>query len=372
MSTVNPTTSVIHDIGYKPYTGPRQGHGQIVRGLYVHSLRAVFGFGRGPKAKIVPFFVAAVMLFPAVLNCYAASKDEALVMPYSLLAYRLFLFAVVFVAVAAPELVSRDLRHHTLPLYFSRPLRRADYPLAKLLALMTGVLIIEFLPILVSYLGQIASASSGHAIWLDTRQAFPGAVVAVCYALLLSPISLLLASSTGRRVIATGIIAILFLVTTAISQVLENALGTTYQNHTTSCVVPTVSKNSDASNLFGVGGDPNDPNSQPTAVVAQLCPGVNLNRDNIDINGQPDPKRPGYADLTVQYQTPVYSNIAKVGGMLNPITVIEGSRIWMFRATDSDIPDPSPLGPAYTAELLLLVVATGGGLFLRYRKVSVS
>ena len=36
--SVNPTTSVIHDIGYKPYTGPRQGHGQIVRGLYVHSL----------------------------------------------------------------------------------------------------------------------------------------------------------------------------------------------------------------------------------------------------------------------------------------------------------------------------------------------
>lgn len=58
--------------------------------------------------------------------------------------------------------------------------------------------------------------------------------------------------------------------------------------------------------------------------------------------------------------------------MLDPITLIEGSRTWMFRATDSDIPDPSPLGPAYVAELAVLIVAAGGGLFLRYRKVSVS
>ena len=42
-------------------------------------------------------------------------------------------------ASAAPELVSRDLRSHVLPLYFFRPLRRTDYPLAKYLA-MTAAL----------------------------------------------------------------------------------------------------------------------------------------------------------------------------------------------------------------------------------------
>ena len=41
------------------------------------------------------------------------------------------LLIVLFVAVVAPELVSRDLRSGVLPLYFSRPLRRADYALAK-------------------------------------------------------------------------------------------------------------------------------------------------------------------------------------------------------------------------------------------------
>ncbi len=44
------------------------------------------------------------------------------------------LVMMIFIAAQAPELVSRDLRSHVLPLYFSRPLRRLDYPLAKLAA----------------------------------------------------------------------------------------------------------------------------------------------------------------------------------------------------------------------------------------------
>jgi ABC-2 type transport system permease protein len=364
------TTSVIHDIGYKPYDGPRLGRGQIVRALYVHSLRSVFGLGRGPKAKLVPWFVIAITMIPAALNVYAASTNRALVLSYADLGYNLMLFFVLFVAVAAPELVSRDLRHHTLPLYFSRPLRRSDYPLAKLLALFSALLLIEFLPVLVTFLGQVASATSGHEIWLDTRDAFPAVFVAFFQAALFASISLLMAASTGRRVIATGAIAILFLVTTAISHVFEDALGTSYRSATTSCVEPVVNPRTYQGNLFGIGAP--DANGNPTEAVAQLCPGVDLRHDNINISGNPDPSRPGYADLTIQYQIPVYSDVAKVGGMLNPVNVVEGARIWIFDATDGQIPNPSPLGPLYAAEMVVLVAAAGGGLFLRYRKVSVS
>lgn len=101
MST--PTTSVIHDIGYKPYAGPRLGRPQILRALYVHGLRACFGFGRGPKAKIVPWFVLLVMLIPAALNVYVASTGKALVMDYAKMGTDMALFTVLFVAVAAPN-----------------------------------------------------------------------------------------------------------------------------------------------------------------------------------------------------------------------------------------------------------------------------
>ena len=369
MSTSTPT-GVIHDIGYKPYAGPRFGRRQILRALYVHSLRSVFGLGRGPKAKIVPFFVLVAVLVPAALNVYSSSDEKSLVLQYGSMNYHLMILSLLFVAIAAPELVSRDLRHHTLPLYFSRPLRRGDYPLAKLLALFSAVLLVELLPVVISYAGQIGSASSGHEIWQDSRAAFPAVFVALTQSALFAALSLLIASSTGRRVIATGAIAILFLATTAISGVLQDAVGRTWADHTASCVVPTINPNTAAPDVFGLGGGQNGP---PTSAVSQLCPGIDLDNDNVqNLNGVPDPTRSGYDEITVQYQTPVYSMIAKAGGMIDPVNVVEGTRIWVFDATDGQIPNPSPIGPLYAAELAFLVAAASGGLFLRYRKVSVS
>ena len=366
------TTSVIHDIGYKPYSGPRLGRAQIVRALYVHSVRAIFGLGRGAKAKVVPWFVVAVVLIPAALNVYSSSEGKTLILQYGSMQYHLMILSLLFVAIAAPELVSRDLRHHTLPLYFSRPLHRRDYPVAKLLALYSSLLLVEMLPVLITYVGQVGSASSGHEIWQDTRAAFPAVFVAVTQSALFAVLSLLIAASTGRRVIATGAIAILFLASTAISGVLEDAIGRTWANHSASCVVPTVPANDQngPGQFFGFGGGQNGP---PTAVVSQLCPGIDLDNDNVqNINGQLDPNKSGYADISVQYQTPVYSMIAKVGGMIDPVALVEGTRIWVFDATDGEIPNPSPIGPLYAAELAFLVAAGTGGLFLRYRKVSVS
>src|SRR5207237_181019 len=46
---------------------------------------------------------------------------------------------LLFLAVVAPELVCRDLRAHVLPLYFSRPIARPDYALAKLVAMVSAV-----------------------------------------------------------------------------------------------------------------------------------------------------------------------------------------------------------------------------------------
>jgi ABC-2 family transporter protein len=364
------TASVIHDIGYKPYSGPRLGRAQIVRALYVHSVRGIFGLGRGAKAKIVPWFVIAVVLVPAALNVYLSSQDKTLALKYGSMNYHLMILSLLFVAIAAPELVSRDLRHHTLPLYFSRPLHRRDYPLAKLLALFSALLLVELLPVLITYVGQIASSSSGSEIWQDSRAAFPAVFVAVAQSALFASLSLLIASTTGRRVIATGAIAILFLATTAISGVLENAVGTTWTNHSASCVEPNVDPNSFTTGpVFPFGGGQNGP---PTQAVSQVCPGIDVNNDNLYVNGRPDPNKSGYDDITVQYQTPVYSMIAKVGGMIDPVNVVEGARIWLFDATDGQIPNPSPIGPLYGAELVLLVAAASGGLFLRYRKVSVS
>ena len=55
---------------------------------------------------------------------------------------------IVFLAAQAPELVSRDLRSHVLPLYFARPISRLDYPLAKLAAFILACLAMIEIPLL--------------------------------------------------------------------------------------------------------------------------------------------------------------------------------------------------------------------------------
>ena len=133
---------VIHDLGYRGYDGPRLGRAQIVKALTWHSFRSAFGIGRGVKGKIVPVLAFIAMCLPALVNAFAVARGNARLFGYDVYTPSLRVALVtIFIAAQAPELVSRDLRSRVLPLYFCRPLRRGDYPLAKYLA-MTGALLV--------------------------------------------------------------------------------------------------------------------------------------------------------------------------------------------------------------------------------------
>ena len=131
----------------------------------------------------------------------------------------------IFIAAQAPELVSRDLRSHVLPLYFSRPIRRGDYPLAKYVALTAALLLLIEVPLLILYVGTISSVKNGHAVWAETRALIPGLGVGLMWAVLMAAIGLVLASLTGRRAYATGIVAIACFLTWTVSELLIQAEG---------------------------------------------------------------------------------------------------------------------------------------------------
>jgi len=72
------------------------------------------------------------MCLPALVNAFAVARGNSRLFGYDVYTPSLRVALVtIFIAAQAPELVSRDLRSHVLPLYFCRPLRRGDYPLAK-------------------------------------------------------------------------------------------------------------------------------------------------------------------------------------------------------------------------------------------------
>jgi ABC-2 type transport system permease protein len=131
----------------------------------------------------------------------------------------------IFLAAQAPELVSRDLRSRVLPLYFSRPLREDDYPLPKYLALTGALLVLLELPLLILYVGTIASAKNSTAVWDETKALIPGLGIGLVWAVLMAAIGLVLASLTGRRAYATGIVAITCFLSWTLSEVLIQVEG---------------------------------------------------------------------------------------------------------------------------------------------------
>jgi ABC-2 type transport system permease protein len=217
---------VIHDLGYRGYDGPRLGRGQIIKALTWHSFRSSVGIGRGVKGKIIPVLAFVAICLPAFVNAFAVARGNARLFGYDVYVPGLRVAVVtIFLAAQAPELVSRDLRSRVLPLYFCRPLRRGDYPLAKYLALTAALLLLIEIPLLILYLGTIASAKSGGAVWDQTRALIPGLGVGLMWAVLMAAVGLVLASLTGRRAYATGIVAIACFLTFTLSLVLIQAEG---------------------------------------------------------------------------------------------------------------------------------------------------
>jgi ABC-2 type transport system permease protein len=178
------------------------------------------------KAKVIPALAVIAICLPAFVNAFAVARGDPRLFGYDVYVPSLRVAVVViFLAAQAPELVSRDLRSHVLPLYYCRPLRRGDYPLAKYLALTAALLLLIEIPLLILYAGTIASAPGRGAVWDQTKALIPGLGVGLMWAVLMAAIGLVLASLTGRRAYSTGLVAISCVLTFFLSLLLIQAEG---------------------------------------------------------------------------------------------------------------------------------------------------
>ncbi|MFI9720910.1 ABC transporter permease subunit [Streptomyces sp. NPDC052396] len=224
-STLAPAQDVIHNIGYRNYAGARLGRRYIRRSLYVQSLRGTYGLGRSAKSKVLPMILFAVMCLPAaiIVAVTVATKANKLLVAYT--AYAPYLQAVIglFLAAQAPQSVSRDLRFKTVPLYFSRPIERVDYVVAKFAALASALFILTAAPLLILYLGALL-AKLGVAG--QTRGFAEGLVSVALLSLLFAGIGLVIAALTPRRGFGVAaIIAVLTISYGAVSTIQAIALA---------------------------------------------------------------------------------------------------------------------------------------------------
>ena len=153
----------IFDLGYQSYTGPRLGRRSAVQALFTQTIRACFGIGRGGRAKIAPFTLAALAVLPAILAvgiAAIASQSGGAVGDASPIRYENYhglvgILIMLFCAAQAPELFGRDQRYGVLPLYFSRVLTRPDYALAKVLGLFLALLAVDLAPYIILFVGRV-------------------------------------------------------------------------------------------------------------------------------------------------------------------------------------------------------------------------
>jgi ABC-2 type transport system permease protein len=227
MSSALPTppSGVIHDIGYRKYDGPRLGRRQVTRALYAQSLRGAYGLGRSARAKVLPMLLLGVMCLPAFIIAVIANVTSSVItelpLPYSRYAVVTQGILTIFVAAQAPVSLSRDLRFKTVPLYFSRPLERSDYVLAKFAALASALFLLLTAPLLIMYVGALLAEFPAGRETGDLLLALVGAAV---FAVVFAGVGLVIASLTPRRGLGVAAIITLFALSFAAVSALQGII----------------------------------------------------------------------------------------------------------------------------------------------------
>ena len=209
-------SGVIHDIGYRPYSGPRLGAGAVAWSLFVTGLRHCYGLGRSGRSKILPMILLGLMLLPALIlvgvlvQARGVLGLDAQIVPYSVYPLTTQLLISVYVAAQAPALISRDLRFGTITLYLARPTSRTTYVLVRMASLAVATFVLIAAPLLLMYAGGLlADLPPGR----ETRLLLGALVGALLLAACLAGLASLVAATTTRRGLAVAAVIVVLLVT---------------------------------------------------------------------------------------------------------------------------------------------------------------
>ena len=233
-------TGTVFDIGYQRYTGVRQGRERGRRAILKDGIRTALGFGRGSKAKVLPWFFIGVLSAIALVMAIVAGAADRLAGPgaaerlnlpshvdfYGIASIIMFVFA----AVVAPELLCRDRREGVINLYLVRPITGSDYIVARWLAFLLVMVAAAWLPQLILFLG-LSMGDPDPLLylknhWLDLPRFM---LSGLAMATFLTTLALLTASFTTRRAYASvflvGLVIIMTPFTVGLAEEIEGLPG---------------------------------------------------------------------------------------------------------------------------------------------------
>ena len=230
MTAPDPAPSgAIYDLGYQGYEGPRLGRGYALWSLYLLSVRNSFGIGRGALPKVLAFTLVllahALAIVQLILGAVLPVDEFELVRPHEY--YQLIHFILVlFVAAIASDLVGNDRRARTLALYFSRPIERDDYALAKIAALSSTLLALTIAPQMLMFAGNALGAADGLEWIRDNAGDVPRILVSgLILCVTFGAVGIMVASYAERRAFSLISVVAIFLISFTVAGIVVSEFG---------------------------------------------------------------------------------------------------------------------------------------------------
>jgi ABC-2 type transport system permease protein len=167
------TEGTVYDLGYTPHEGPRLGRSAAIRAMVGDGARRALGLRRKPWTKVLPWCLIAAAIVPAawvVALTYVAAgftlEDAGPFGDPAEFFEMIGTLAMLFVALVAPTLLIPDRQHGVLAIYASRPVRAADYLLARALTIVLLMSLYMLIPHAILYVGISGLYADGFAAGL--------------------------------------------------------------------------------------------------------------------------------------------------------------------------------------------------------------
>ncbi|WP_432545557.1 hypothetical protein [Kineococcus sp. SYSU DK004] len=224
--------AVLHDIRYSRWSGTLRPRRSAVASFVASGVRRPLGLRRSAGAKVWPFLLLAAAYLPALAVVAVPLLVPAVpVQPTELISYPQLLTtnAVVllaFTATSIPSTLTRDRRDRVLSLYFATALSWLEYVTGVVLAALALLAIIVLGPMLVLFVGSVATADEPLRWLTDTAGELPRIVAAAALVSAFhAALGLAAGSLTSRRVFAVGGYLAVVLVGPALANLLAAVTG---------------------------------------------------------------------------------------------------------------------------------------------------
>jgi ABC-2 type transport system permease protein len=229
----------VYKRGYQRYDGPLTGRWARFLVLPRYSWRRLY------QQRLVLLLTMLAMLWPVLCGGFIYLTNHMELLQgfeddqefrqfiqvdgrfFSIFMYVQAGFAVFLAALAGPGLVAPDLANNALPLYFSRPLTRWSYALARLTVLVGMLSVVTWIPGLVLFAWQVGLAGGS---WFGVNWTLGAGMMAgfLLWILILSLVAMASSAYVKWRVVAAAVSLAFFFILSGVAEMIDNVFRVTW------------------------------------------------------------------------------------------------------------------------------------------------